>query len=267
MLQNNHKEKGLRNEAFFYDQDFGQLFAKISVIIRDYEFVMKKLVFLIVLLNASLGLAQKLKVDAMNKTHEKFRDSHHFDYIHDDYDTSKLIWIADLTVTFDTIIPGMLGESYNLLKSRANKFGANAFRVKESNIFDTGPDKFISISTFWLHMEDRDSNEVLFHAPEVYLFGFLGYHEEIDGYEVSINKKDYTMHALTFRKESFSDNERIDLQLGSKARGTSVEFEVSEKKEPRYYYFSMVRGSFKNAMIKQYDRDFAMFLTQVLQEE
>ena len=229
---------------------------------------MKKISFIILSFLISLQLyAQHLKVDGVNPNYEKYRESSYFDYIHEDFDTSNLTWVADLTITFDTIIPGMIGETYKLFKEKANRYGANSFRVRASNIYDNGPDKYVSISTYWLRMEDRDSNEVLYKNQEVYLFGFLGYHEEIDGYSVELNDQGFTMHALTFRARKFNKGERVRIHLGSKVRGSSVEFKVSEDMKSRFYYFSMMRGSFKNSSIKQYDRDFGMYLSQILQKE
>ncbi|MEZ4924259.1 MAG: hypothetical protein R2780_13890 [Crocinitomicaceae bacterium] len=215
----------------------------------------------------SYTFGQKVKVDALNREYEKFRVSDHFDFIHDDFDTAKLIWVADLTVSFDTIIPGMIGETFNVLKERSNKMGANAFKVRASNIYDAGSTKYISISAFWLHMEDRDSNEVLFRSPEVYVFGFLGYHEEIDGYDIEVNKDQYVMHALTYRKRSFAAGDHVNIQLGSKTRGAEVQFKAKEDMVPKFYYFSMIRGAYKNAIIKEYDKHFGMYLTRILQLE
>jgi hypothetical protein len=213
-----------------------------------------------------LIFAQKLKVDGFNRSYEKYRNSTNFDYLHNDFDSSKLVWVADLTVSFDTVIPGMIGESYKLFKARAHKFGANAFKVKDSDVLTQGGSKYISVSVYWLRMEDRKENDTLFRSNDIYLFGFLGHHEEIAGYEIELNKEDFILVALTFRKTTFLEGDRVSLQLGSKVRGTAVEFSVREGMYPKYYYFQMVRGSFKNSSIREYDRNFAMFLTQILQK-
>jgi hypothetical protein len=212
-------------------------------------------------------LAQKVKVDVFNKSYEKYRNSNHFDYVHEDFDTTKLTWVADLTVKFDTVIPGMIGESFKLLKNKANRFGANSFQVSESDIYTEGNDKFISIKIFWLRMEDRATNDSLFRSTDVYLFGLLGHHQEIEGYEVSLGDDSFTMHALSCRKHSYQVGEEILLQLGTKVRGASVQIKIREYMYPKFYYFSMLRGSFKNATIQEYPLEYGLFLSKILSNE
>ena len=92
--------------------------------------------------------SQKIKVNGFNRDFEKYRNAENFDYIHEDFDTTKLTWIATLTIQFDTVVPGMIGECFKELKEKSNRFGANSFMVEESDIYTTTEEKFIKISCF-----------------------------------------------------------------------------------------------------------------------
>lgn len=216
---------------------------------------------------SGICFGQKIRVDGFNRDFEKYRNTTDFDYIHADYDTTKLTWIADFTVKFDTIIHGMLGECYKILQERANRFGANSYRVLNSNLLSNNEEKYISIEVFWNRMEDRDENQSHFISNTLYLFGYLGYHSEIDGYKVAINDQEFVMRALTFRKFEFLDDQKISLTLGSKSRGDSKTIHIRDGMKPKYFYFNMVRGQFKNAYMSEYDESFAQFLINILPSE
>ena len=212
-------------------------------------------------------LGQSIKVKGFNDEYERYRNSHHFDYIHPDFDTSKLTWVADLRVEFDTVLKGMIGESYKELKEKANRFGANSFSVEESDIYSFGKTKFIDLKVYWLRMEDRGDNMALHRSNDVYLFGFLGYHQEIEGYEVEIQEEDFTMRALTYRHYSYPVKTDVTVQLGSKIRGAKTSFKMHERMYPKFLYFNMVKGSFKNAYIDEYSLSFGVFLTRILEAD
>ena len=147
-----------------------------------------------------------------------------------------------MNVKVYTLIPGMLGECYLKLKERANRFGANAFKVEENDIFTYGSEKYISIKCYFIRQENRAANMRLFNDNSIYLFGFLGYHTEIEGYEVAVNEEEFIMGALSFRKFTFTDKESLTLFLGSKSRGAYETIVISDGMKPKFYYFNMVKG-------------------------
>lgn len=208
---------------------------------------------------------QSIKVLGVNDDYERYRNSHHFDYIHDDFDTSKLVWVADLRVEFDTVLRGMIGESYSELKKKANRYGANAFSVIGSDIYTFGQEKYIDLRVFWLRMEDRGENMAMHRSNDVYLFGFLGYHLEIEGYDVQIQDNDFIMRSLSYRHYTYPIKTDVTLQLGSKVRGANTSFKMEERMYPKFFYFNMVKGSFKNAYIDEYSLSFGTFLTKILE--
>ena len=161
----------------------------------------------------------------------------------------------------------MIGESFKRLKEKSNKSGANCFKVKETDIFKHGRGKHITISVYWLRMEDRAKNLKLHQSCDVYLFGFLGFHKQIEGYDVKIQDKEMLIRALTYRKFNFEPKTGISLQLGSKSRGTRTSFVTEEDMYPKFYYFTMVKGSYKNAWIDEYSLSFGLFLTKILNKE
>ena len=209
--------------------------------------------------------AQQLRVVDLNREHEKFRKVTNFDFAHPDFDSSKLTWVADLHISFDTVIPGMIGECYKQMKDKANRYGANAFRVKSSDIYTLHDEKYIEVAVYWIRMEDREENLKLQKEKKVYLFGFLGYHEEIDGYDVQVNDEDLVMRSLSYRVYEFEDVDQIEIQLGSSLRGTKEYVRIEKNMDPKFFNFHMVTGSFKNAWIGEYDQSLGLFLTQILE--
>lgn len=211
--------------------------------------------------------AQKVRVLKYNKEYEKYRVSKHFDYLHEDFDKEKVTWVADYKVSFDTVIPGMIWESYQSLKRKANQFGANGFSVMDSDVYTLGQKKHIEISVYWIKMENRNENLLLHQANTIYLLGFLGHHQEIEGYSIKIQDEQFVMHALSYKEFTYPVKTDVEIQLGTKSRGKKVYFKMEERMFPKYYYFNMVKGSFKNAWIDEYGLSFGVFLTNILQKE
>lgn len=229
--------------------------------------MINKISFLCFVLFSVNSFSQKTKVNAFNRDFEKYRNTTVFDYIYEDFDSTKLIWVADITVEFDTIIPGMIGECFKELKEKANRLGASGFRVTDSDLESIGDQKFISISAYWLRMEDRDENYLLSHSNTIYLFGLLGYHQSISGYPISLNDSEFIVHGLTYHSYEFMDDQRIHLLLGSKSRGASEHIHIKDGMKPRFFYFNLVKGSFKNAWISEYKENYGMFLSCILKKE
>lgn len=214
----------------------------------------------------SSSFSQKVRVTGYNKDFEKLRDSQHFDYVHQDFDGTKLIWVANIKVSFDTVIPGMIGESYFELKDRANQFGANAYKILASDIYKIGQDKFIEIGVYWIRMEDRNENLLLHHSHSIYVFGFLGFHQDIPGYDVKVQETEFVMQSLTYKVSTFPVKTKVTVQLGTNSRGSKVECYIEERMFPKFYYFNMVKGSFKNAWIDEYSLSYGVFLSKILRK-
>ena len=92
-------------------------------------------------------------------------------------------------MAFDSIYPTTLKEIYNLFATKANKISGNAFRVINSDIHKQGKDKFIELGIYYLNYEDQTENLNLFENNLIYLFGFIGHHQDIEGYNLEINGK------------------------------------------------------------------------------
>ncbi|MBD3636661.1 MAG: hypothetical protein HUJ25_04910 [Crocinitomicaceae bacterium] len=228
---------------------------------------MKQVILTILFCLPYFCISQHVDVLKYNDQYERYRKSRYFDYVHEDFDSANLTWVADLRVEFDTVLRGMIGESYKELKEKANQFGANGFKVNASNIYKSGKDKYIEISVYWIRMENRNENLELFKDNKVYLFGFLGYHQDIDGYDVEIQDESFIMRALTYREYSYPPKTDVTLALGSKIRGTEISFKMEERMFPKFFYFNMIKGSFKNAWIDEYSLSFGTFLTQILEKD
>jgi len=210
--------------------------------------------------------SQKIKVNGFNRDFEKYRNAENFDYIHEDFDTTKLTWIATLTIQFDTVVPGMIGECFKELKEKSNRFGANSFMVEESDIYTTTEEKFIKISCYWNRMEHRAENLSLFKDTKVYLVGFLGYHSSIDGYDVTIDGETLLVGELSYYEYEYEAGDKVHLRLGSKSRGAEKYIYMEAKEYPKFYYFTLVKGSYKNAWIDEYSPSFGIYLTKILRK-
>ena len=210
--------------------------------------------------------AQKIRIRASNKDFDQVRIVSKFDCVNDDMDTSKYIWVADLSVEFDTVLPGTLEGIYREFWTRANHVGANAFKVKDSDLYTVGEKRFITLSVYWLRMEYRDENMTLFNSPDVYYFGLLGHHVDLDGYDVSFNGQDLLLRELTYHHFSAEDNEKVEVSIGGRSRGDITTFIAEAKTLPRYFYFKQATGSFKNAWVYEYDWNMGEFLVSILEK-
>ncbi len=219
------------------------------------------LVFLIL---STVSHSQKLKVDDVNPDFKKTRNSSHFDCINDSLSNEYYTWVADYTIKFDSVYPGKIKKVFEMFKAKANKMGANSFIVKNSDIYPSHEHKFISISAYWLKMEDRNYNHQLFKESKVYLFGFLGHHRAIEGYRVRLNEEDFIMSELRYRSFLFKPGKQIDLIQGSNMRGDKRSFVMEDNQYPRYFFFNKVTGAFKNSFIGEYDMNFGEFLLRIL---
>ncbi|UKN02383.1 hypothetical protein K6119_02460 [Paracrocinitomix mangrovi] len=228
--------------------------------------MLRGLIISIIIAVTHLSFAQRVRALRVNKDYEKYRISEHFDYLHDDFDSAKTTWVGDIRVEFDSIFPGTIKNCFNALKDRATKLGANGFKVTEADISSYGDNKYIEMSLYWIRMENRDENLVLHKSRDVYLFGFLGYHQEIDGYDVSIQNDEFVMPSLSFKKYAFKSKTDVTVGLGSKMRGAKTSFRIEEKMYPKFIYFKMISGSFKNAWIDEYPLSFGLFLTHILRK-
>jgi hypothetical protein len=226
----------------------------------------KVLNLLLVVFLSSLAFCQKVRVEKVNQEFERFRNTTDFDYLHEDLDSTKRIWVADLTVKFDTVIQGMLGECFKQLKEKSNRFGANAFTVVNKDIFIYGSEKYISIKCYFIHQENRGENLNLFNEKSIYLIGFLGYHYAIEGYEVKLDEKEMVLYELSFMKFSYENKKLVKLLLGSKSRGANQTVKIKEDMKPHFFYFNMVKGSFKNAWIAEYDLFYGIYLSKILKK-
>lgn len=223
--------------------------------------------FLFVSCFGSLSMGQKVKVNGFNRDFEKYRNAQNFDYIHDDFDSTKLTWVASLTVKFDTVIPGMIGECFKQLKEKSNRLGANSFRVDEADIYTTTEEKFIRISCYWNRMEYRTENLMLFKQTKIYLIGLLGYHSSINGYNVTIDGESLLVKELSYHEFDFEAGDKVHLRLGSKSRGAEKYIYMEEREYPKFYYFALIKGSYKNAWIDEYSPSFGVFLTKILNKK
>lgn len=226
---------------------------------------MRLVVFAILFMATSGIYGQKLRVDAVNDQFEMYRKTDHFDYLHEDLPDSCFTWVADYTISFDSILPGTLRSVFLELKDKSNRMGANSFRVTTSSIYSFGNEKSISIKSCWLRMEHREQNQELFRVPKVYIFGFLGYHRSIEGYQIKVNEEEFILKELRFRSYPLRKGQPFYIQQGSNIRGDYRNVSYEEKMQPKYFFFNKVTGALKNCWIDEYEQNFGEFLLRILE--
>ena len=217
-------------------------------------------------LGAGMAFGQKVRIDNLNKGFEKVRTVSKFDCLHEAWSADSVEWVADMSIRFGHITPVTIKEIFKAFWEKANRLGANSFRVKESDIYNEEGEKFITLEAYWLRMERRNNNVEMFHSSSVYLFGFLGHHQRLKGYEVYFNDEKLLMHELSYKKFEFTPGEEIELRIGSKSRGETVKATIKANSFPLYYYFAKTTGGFQNAHIFEYEVAFAEFLLEILDQ-
>lgn len=223
-------------------------------------------ILLLFFLSANYGIAQKVRAIETNPDFKKVRICEKFDYLHDDWQEDSIQWVCDLRVSLDTLMPGTIRKIFGQFWKRANQLGANSFRLNNSDIYVHGRDKFIELKCYWLRQEYRNQNLKKFRSTDVYLFGFLAHHVQIQGYEVTFNEEDFLIQELTYHRFGCEEGETVQISIGGKSRGDLIELKIKNDQTPRYYYFSEAKGSFQNAWISTHEQEFARFLVQILDQ-
>lgn len=209
------------------------------------------------------AFGQKYRIMASNKQFEAYRAVTKFDCIHDDFEVEKLTWVADYSVMFDTIKPGTIEEIYRTLWTRANRIGANSFKIDNSDIYALGDDKFIDVKLYFLPMERRNENMHLFRSDKVYLFGFLGHHVQLSGYEIEYNELELLITELSYRFYHLGTDKAV-IRFG-KRKGHELHLKGHEDhRMPHYIYFKQTVGEKQNKWIDEYEWQFGEFLIQIL---
>lgn len=227
---------------------------------------MRYMMFLLILFTSYFTNAQKLRITKMNLDYQKFDNVGDFDYLNDDADLSTFNWIANLTVAFDTIYPKTIFKVFDMLQEKSNRLGANSFRIINSDIYTAGNSKFIEISVYYLNRENRKENFDFFRSGDVVVFGFLGHHKSIEGYEIEFGTDRFVLHELEFNRKTLQDGQKISIRLG---KGMKVYEKIHVKNPnslPTYLMFEEFKGAFKTGVISTYPLNFGEFLIRILNE-
>ena len=128
---------------------------------------------------ATSVLGQKFRMTDSNKEFVKVRKTTQFMALHEDYEISEDNYIATFKATFDTIQHKSILGIYQTFKEKCLRLGGNSFRVVDSDIYQKGKGKYIEVKFYFLEQENANDNHQLFHSTDVYLFGYVGHHENI----------------------------------------------------------------------------------------
>ena len=222
--------------------------------------------FCLSLLTLTLS-AQKLKVKAINKGFTKVLDEvESFDYLADNLDSTKYVWVANIEVKFSRIEQHTIPIAFKEIKERSNSLGGNAFRVLNSDVYSKDGNNFIEVAVFWLNREDRQENFDLFNKDEIYLFGFLGHHKDIDGYHVAVNEEKLLIQELTYKKMAVSVNDTVNIDLKKGMKTNSLTFIQKPRPEWQYLSFHLYKGAFNVGEIRSYNMEIGEFLKRILKE-
>ena len=228
---------------------------------------MKRQLLLLFMFFCLVGNAQKVKVIKMSRDY--FRHTHvgGFDYLHVNADTSTFQWVANVRVEFDTIQLRTLKGFYNKFNSKANKMGANAFRVLNAELYTYREVKYIELSVFHLRRENRDENLELFQAGKIYLFGFLGHHQRIGGYKIEVNGKKMLLQELRYKIYEPEIGKELRVKLGRGLKSDKIKTVIEPQMLPRYYKFDLYKGMLSRGIISEHEWSFGEFLVHLLKKE
>lgn len=228
---------------------------------------MKRYLLINILFLCLSGYGQKVKITEMNRGYFKYPSVEGFFYLHHQALPETYDWVADAVIELDTILPNTLKETYDKMEEKGNKLGANAFRISDSDIYAYGSNKYIRLSFYYLRKENRDANKALFERPVVYLFGFLGYHQDIQGYNIAVNREKMILEELRYKIIEPGVGNVVHVKLGKGFKANEVKTTVEAATLPRYYTFSMYRGFFSAGVISEHEWSFGEMLIQILKPE
>jgi hypothetical protein len=224
------------------------------------------LLFLLTFISMSL-FAQKLKVTAVNDNYFHHEKVEGFICLHDEMPDYGFTWIGTIRMELDTIVRMRLEDTYKMAQERANRLGANAFKVKDADIFSFKGQKFIEFDIYHLRMENRDENRALFYSKSFYLFGFLGHHRNMEGYTVKLNGEKLMLDELSFYTFQPAIGTEVVVEIGGWFKKGKHTYRVAAQELSRYFSFQMYRGLFRTHEINEYDWSFGEYLLKVLKKK
>lgn len=211
--------------------------------------------------------AQTLKVLRLNRDAFRHQNVEGFSYLHDNVSTNGYEWIGDVRVAFDSIYPASLKEIYILLSTKANKISGNAFRVINSDIHKRGKDKFIELGIYYLNYENQTENLNLFENNLIYLFGFIGHHQDLEGYNVEINGKKILLEELTVKTIRPKVNDLLHIKLINGLKTDEIQVKIEPKMLPKYLKFEIFKGAFSRGLISEHEWSYGEFLARIFKKQ
>lgn len=228
---------------------------------------MKRNLILLFLLATAHLYGQKLKVTAVNEDYFHHEKVEGFIYLHEDMPAYGYTWIGTIQIELDTVVMKSVETFYQMAQERANRLGANAFRIGRADMFSYGKQKHVEFQVFHLRMENRDENRAYFYRKSYYLFGFLGHHRSMDGYTVKVNGEKLMLEELSYYSFHPKIGDEVVLELGGWFKKDKVKYRVSTQELPRYFSFHMYRGIFNTHEITEYDWSYGEYLMKVLEKK
>lgn len=228
---------------------------------------MIRIVLLLFMLLTLTINAQTLKVLRLNRDAFRHTKVEGFSYLHEDLKTSGYEWIGDIRVAFDSIYPTSLKEIYTMLATKANKISGNAFRVINSDIHKQGKEKFIELGIYYLNIENHKENINLFENNLIYLFGFIGHHQDIEGYNLEINGKKILLEELTVKTIRPNANDVLQIKLMNGFKTDEIQVKIEPKMLPKYFKFEIFRGAFSRGLISEYGWSYGEFLARIFKKQ
>jgi|GEM_PF-3105822 len=208
--------------------------------------------------------SQKVRITEMNRGFVRQTNVEGFEYLHEKMQEDTYSWLADVLIEFDTIHPQTLKEFYLKLNERANKMGANAYRVRNSDLSKLVENKFIELSFYFLNYENRKENKYLFIDETVYIFGFLGHHKNLAGYKIQVNQEKLVLAEQSYIEIHPKIGQELTIKLGRGFKSDELTSKIEEGMFPRYYRFNVYRGPFSRSVIDEHEWSFGEFLKRIL---
>jgi hypothetical protein len=123
------------------------------------------------------------------------------------------------------------------------------------------------LGIYYLNIENHKENINLFENNLIYLFGFIGHHQDIEGYNLEINGKKILLEELTVKTIRPNANDVLQIKLMNGFKTDEIQVKIEPKMLPKYFKFEIFRGAFSRGLISEYGWSYGEFLARIFKKQ
>lgn len=216
--------------------------------------------------------AQKAEIVYKNKDYKSRQKGRFFEFIHDDFDISKLTLIAKLKGISLNTGKQNLQKIYNSFYYNANQLGANSFQIDTIIGVETDTISII-ISVYKISKEERKNNSNLFSGHSIIIIGGLIKDEQSLSFKVNDEKA--KISTLEYLEYPLDKEGELKISVGS-ILGATTTFKDYPERKPTYISlhgvgvgsgnYGATSISVNTGRIYPVDMSFGYFLIQALKK-